>query len=119
MLERSRAQELAAAIRDGERGGKARLEVVVDGEEPPEMLQVGALGRRGDVGAPPGLCHAVSSPHRCWAPSPACRRAAPRRTRWPIRARGRPSSTRQGAGHGLGVLWWSRGDGGCWQVRGT
>ena len=28
------------AIRDGERSGKARLEIVVDGEEPPEMLQV-------------------------------------------------------------------------------
>ncbi|XP_072213214.1 macrophage-capping protein [Excalfactoria chinensis] len=40
VLERSRAQELAAAIRDGERGGKARLETVMDGEEPPEMLQV-------------------------------------------------------------------------------
>ncbi|NXN71896.1 CAPG protein, partial [Himantopus himantopus] len=40
VLERSRAQELAAAIRDGERGGKARLEIVVDGEEPSEMLQV-------------------------------------------------------------------------------
>ncbi|XP_014814208.1 PREDICTED: macrophage-capping protein isoform X2 [Calidris pugnax] len=40
MLERSRAQELAAAIRDGERGGKARLEIVVDSEEPPEMLKV-------------------------------------------------------------------------------
>ncbi|NXX21065.1 CAPG protein, partial [Podargus strigoides] len=40
VLERSRAQELAAAIRDGERGGKARLEIVADGEEPPEMLQV-------------------------------------------------------------------------------
>ncbi|NWX07051.1 CAPG protein, partial [Caloenas nicobarica] len=40
VLERSRAQELAAAIRDGERGGKAGLEIVVDGEEPPEMLQV-------------------------------------------------------------------------------
>lgn len=40
MLERGRAQELAAAIRDGERGGKAGLEIVVDGEEPPEMLQV-------------------------------------------------------------------------------
>ncbi|NWW54696.1 CAPG protein, partial [Pedionomus torquatus] len=40
VLERSRAQELAAAIRDGERGGKARLEIVVDGEEPPEMLKV-------------------------------------------------------------------------------
>ncbi|KAM7080883.1 macrophage-capping protein isoform 2-T2 [Ciconia maguari] len=40
VLERSRAQELATAIRDGERGGKARLEIVADGEEPPEMLQV-------------------------------------------------------------------------------
>ncbi|KAM9607977.1 macrophage-capping protein isoform 3-T3 [Morphnus guianensis] len=40
VLERGRAQELAAAIRDGERGGKARLEIVADGEEPPEMLQV-------------------------------------------------------------------------------
>ncbi|XP_063214889.1 macrophage-capping protein isoform X3 [Chroicocephalus ridibundus] len=40
VLERNRAQELAAAIRDGERGGKALLEIVVDGEEPPEMLQV-------------------------------------------------------------------------------
>ncbi|XP_055552285.1 LOW QUALITY PROTEIN: macrophage-capping protein [Falco cherrug] len=40
ILERSKAQELAMAIRDGERGGKARLEIVVDGEEPPEMLQV-------------------------------------------------------------------------------
>ncbi|XP_064897230.1 macrophage-capping protein isoform X2 [Columba livia] len=40
VLERGRAQELAAAIRDGERGGKAGLEIVVDGEEPPEMLQV-------------------------------------------------------------------------------
>ncbi|POI20370.1 hypothetical protein CIB84_015882, partial [Bambusicola thoracicus] len=40
VLERSRAQELAAAIRDGERGSKVRLEVVMDGEEPPEMLQV-------------------------------------------------------------------------------
>ncbi|KAM6331315.1 macrophage-capping protein [Alca torda] len=40
MLERRRAQELATAIRDGERGGKALLEIVVDGEEPPEMLQV-------------------------------------------------------------------------------
>ncbi|NXQ83121.1 CAPG protein, partial [Nyctibius grandis] len=40
VLERNKAQELAAAIRDGERGGKARLEIVADGEEPPEMLQV-------------------------------------------------------------------------------
>ncbi|NXC01435.1 CAPG protein, partial [Orthonyx spaldingii] len=40
VLERSRAQELAAAIRDGERGGIARLEIVADGEEPPEMVQV-------------------------------------------------------------------------------
>ncbi|NXD73014.1 CAPG protein, partial [Eolophus roseicapillus] len=40
VLERSRAQELAAAIRDSERRGRARLEIVADGEEPPEMLQV-------------------------------------------------------------------------------
>ncbi|NXF12346.1 CAPG protein, partial [Smithornis capensis] len=40
VLERSRAQELATAIRDSERGGKARLEIVADGEEPPEMIQV-------------------------------------------------------------------------------
>ncbi|NXT30319.1 CAPG protein, partial [Syrrhaptes paradoxus] len=40
VLERSRAQELAAAMRDGERGGRARLEIVADSEEPPEMLQV-------------------------------------------------------------------------------
>lgn len=40
VLERSRAQELAAAIRDGQRGSKVRLEMVMDGEEPPEMLQV-------------------------------------------------------------------------------
>ncbi|XP_065601110.1 macrophage-capping protein [Cyrtonyx montezumae] len=40
VLERSRAQELATAIRDSERGGKARVETVGDGEEPPEMLQV-------------------------------------------------------------------------------
>ncbi|NXY25778.1 CAPG protein, partial [Atrichornis clamosus] len=39
VLERSRAQELAAAIRDSERGGKA-LKIVADGEEPPEMVQV-------------------------------------------------------------------------------
>ncbi|XP_075580210.1 macrophage-capping protein isoform X3 [Pelecanus crispus] len=46
VLERNKAQELAAAIRDGERGGKARLEIVADGEEPPEMLQVSdATGR--------------------------------------------------------------------------
>ncbi|NXG24022.1 CAPG protein, partial [Grallaria varia] len=40
VLERSRAQELAAAIRDSERAGTVRLEIVVDGEEPPEMVQV-------------------------------------------------------------------------------
>ncbi|NWI99837.1 CAPG protein, partial [Crypturellus undulatus] len=39
-LERNKAQDLATAIRDGERRGKARVEVVADGEEPPEMLQV-------------------------------------------------------------------------------
>ncbi|XP_068776718.1 macrophage-capping protein isoform X2 [Struthio camelus] len=40
VLERNKAQDLAAAIRDGERRGKAHVEVVADGEEPPEMLQV-------------------------------------------------------------------------------
>ncbi|NXE98426.1 CAPG protein, partial [Menura novaehollandiae] len=40
VLERSRAQELAAAIRDSKQGGKAHLEIVADGEEPPEMVQV-------------------------------------------------------------------------------
>ncbi|XP_059687496.1 macrophage-capping protein isoform X3 [Gavia stellata] len=49
VLERSRAQELAAAIRDGERGGKARLEIVADGEEPPEMLQVSDVTGRMDL----------------------------------------------------------------------
>ncbi|XP_074020406.1 macrophage-capping protein isoform X2 [Numenius arquata] len=39
MLERSRAQELAAAIRDGERGGKARLEIVLG---PKPTLQEGS-----------------------------------------------------------------------------
>lgn len=58
MLERSRAQELAAAIRDGERGGKARLEIVADGEEPPEMLQV-----RQGPNVPPGR---RGGPERPW-----------------------------------------------------
>uniref|UniRef100_A0A8C3V879 Capping actin protein, gelsolin like n=1 Tax=Catharus ustulatus TaxID=91951 RepID=A0A8C3V879_CATUS len=40
VLEHSRMQELAAASRDSERGGKAHLEIVADGEEPPEMVQV-------------------------------------------------------------------------------
>ncbi|RMB91518.1 hypothetical protein DUI87_32097 [Hirundo rustica rustica] len=42
VLEHSRVQELAGAIRDSERGGKALLEIVADGEEPPEMVQEGS-----------------------------------------------------------------------------
>ncbi|KAF4802896.1 hypothetical protein TURU_021179 [Turdus rufiventris] len=40
VLKHSRMQELAAASCDSERGGKAHLEIVADGEEPPEMGQV-------------------------------------------------------------------------------
>uniref|UniRef100_A0A8D2PH96 Capping actin protein, gelsolin like n=1 Tax=Zosterops lateralis melanops TaxID=1220523 RepID=A0A8D2PH96_ZOSLA len=41
VLEHSRVQELAAAIWHSEWGGKAHLEVVADGEEPPEMQVLG------------------------------------------------------------------------------
>ncbi|CAM2108638.1 unnamed protein product [Caretta caretta] len=40
ILERNKARDLALAIRDSERQGKARVEIVSDGEEPPEMIQV-------------------------------------------------------------------------------
>ncbi|XP_055972729.1 macrophage-capping protein [Sorex fumeus] len=40
ILERNKAQDLAVAIRDSERHGKARVEIVADGEEPPEMIHV-------------------------------------------------------------------------------
>ncbi|XP_053125024.1 macrophage-capping protein isoform X2 [Hemicordylus capensis] len=40
ILERNKARDLATAIRDSERKGKARVEIVADGEEPAEMIQV-------------------------------------------------------------------------------
>ncbi|XP_068957196.1 macrophage-capping protein isoform X3 [Petaurus breviceps papuanus] len=40
ILERNKAQDLALAIRDSERQGKAQMEIVTDGEEPSEMMQV-------------------------------------------------------------------------------
>lgn len=43
ILERNKARDLALAIRDSERQGKARVEIVSDGEEPAEMIQVGGL----------------------------------------------------------------------------
>lgn len=45
ILERNKARDLALAIRDSERQGKAQVEIVTDGEEPAEMIQVeGMLG---------------------------------------------------------------------------
>lgn len=45
ILERNKARDLALAIRDSERQGKAQVEIVTDGEEPAEMIQVrGILG---------------------------------------------------------------------------
>lgn len=41
ILERNKARDLALAIRDSERQGKAQVEIVTDGEEPAEMIQVG------------------------------------------------------------------------------
>ncbi|KAB0403038.1 hypothetical protein E2I00_018772 [Balaenoptera physalus] len=40
ILERNKARDLALAIRDSERQGKARVEIVSDGEEPADMIQV-------------------------------------------------------------------------------
>ncbi|KAI5140874.1 Macrophage-Capping Protein [Manis pentadactyla] len=40
ILERNKARDLALAIRDSERQGKARVEIVTDGDEPAEMIQV-------------------------------------------------------------------------------
>ncbi|XP_021566306.1 macrophage-capping protein isoform X3 [Carlito syrichta] len=40
ILERNKARDLALAIRDSERQGKAQVEIVMDGEEPAEMTQV-------------------------------------------------------------------------------
>uniref|UniRef100_A0A8D2LJA4 Macrophage-capping protein n=2 Tax=Varanus komodoensis TaxID=61221 RepID=A0A8D2LJA4_VARKO len=40
ILERNKARDLATAIRDSERKGKAKVEIIADGEEPPEMTAV-------------------------------------------------------------------------------
>ncbi|KAJ7305099.1 hypothetical protein JRQ81_010937 [Phrynocephalus forsythii] len=40
ILERNKAQDLATAIRDSERKGKAKVEIVTDGEEPAEIIAV-------------------------------------------------------------------------------
>ncbi|XP_034292858.1 macrophage-capping protein isoform X1 [Pantherophis guttatus] len=40
ILERNKARDFATAIRDTERKGKAKMEIVVDGEEPAEMTAV-------------------------------------------------------------------------------
>ncbi|XP_055256512.1 macrophage-capping protein isoform X2 [Moschus berezovskii] len=40
ILERNKARDLALAIRDSERQGKAHVEIVTDGEEPADMIQV-------------------------------------------------------------------------------
>lgn len=40
ILERNKARDLALAIRDSERQGKAQVEIITDGEEPAEMIQV-------------------------------------------------------------------------------
>ena len=44
ILERNKARDLALAIRDSERQGKARVEIVTDGEEPADMIQVESCG---------------------------------------------------------------------------
>lgn len=51
ILERNKARDLATAIRDSERQGKARLEIVADGEEPAEMIQVEGSERWGWPGS--------------------------------------------------------------------
>uniref|UniRef100_A0A8C2P9M5 Gelsolin-like domain-containing protein n=1 Tax=Capra hircus TaxID=9925 RepID=A0A8C2P9M5_CAPHI len=40
ILERNKARDLALAIRDSERQGKAHVEIITDGEEPADMIQV-------------------------------------------------------------------------------
>lgn len=47
ILERNKARDLALAIRDSERQGKAQVEIITDGEEPAEMIQVGDTGGGG------------------------------------------------------------------------
>nr|XP_060643059.1 macrophage-capping protein [Anolis sagrei ordinatus] len=40
ILERNKARDFATTIRDSERKGRARVEIIADGEEPPEMITV-------------------------------------------------------------------------------
>ncbi|XP_003224242.1 macrophage-capping protein [Anolis carolinensis] len=40
ILERNKARDLATTIRDSERKGRARVEIIADGEEPAEMITV-------------------------------------------------------------------------------
>ena len=49
ILEQNKARDLALAIRDGERQGKAHVEIVTDGEEPADMIQVERRGGSGRV----------------------------------------------------------------------
>ncbi|XP_075073404.1 macrophage-capping protein [Mixophyes fleayi] len=44
MMERNRARDLANQIRDSERRGAAKVEIIQEGEEPEEMIQI--LGKR-------------------------------------------------------------------------
>lgn len=46
MLERNRARDLANQIRDSERRGAAKVEIIQEGDEPEEMIQI--LGKRPD-----------------------------------------------------------------------
>lgn len=46
ILERNKARDLATAIRDSERKGKAKVEIIADGEEPAEMIAVSSLQER-------------------------------------------------------------------------
>ncbi|KAM4636552.1 macrophage-capping protein-like isoform 1-T2 [Discoglossus pictus] len=47
MMERNRARDLANQIRDSERRGSAKVEIIQEGEEPEEMIQI--LGARPDT----------------------------------------------------------------------
>lgn len=94
VLEHSRMQELVAASRDSEPGGKAHLEIVADGEEPLEMVQVCPhWAERGSWVSLGWLCDPPVSSRT------PCRRAALRRTWWLTRAaQGQLSPTTQGHG---------------------
>lgn len=64
ILERNKARDLALAIRDSERQGKAQVEIVTDGEEPAEMIQVGGCwgAQLGEAGG----MNVVSRGWRVW-----------------------------------------------------